>query len=195
EAMTKYVLKNVLENRQIELKILERDVTFLQRAVDEPFPRFKLREMIQILNKDHGFSLGPEDDLTTEAEAKIGEIYGVPVFVEDYPFAVKAFYMKRYTDEDGIERGYGSDLIAPEDAGEIGTAAVREENHDLLLASLIERGYEVEDYQWYLDLRKFGSVPHAGGGIGAERWVRWITGAQHIRETIPFPRTINRIKP
>ena len=195
ERMLKYVLDHVLKHRQTELKILERDLTLLERAVSEPFPRIKLRDMIRLLNEEHGFHLKPEDDLTTEAEAKIGEIYGVPVFVEDYPFAVKAFYMKRYLDEDGIERGFCADLIAPEDAGEIGTSAVREERYDVLLTALKSRGYRVEDYQWYLDLRKFGSVPHAGGGIGAERWVRWITGANHIRETIPFPRTMTRFYP
>ena len=195
EEMLKYVLSHVLEYRKVELKILERDTTALERAVNEPFARVNLRDIIRRLNDEHGFTLSPEDDLTTEAEEKIGELYGVPVFVEDYPFAVKAFYMKRYTDDDGIERGYCADLIAPEDAGEIATAAVREERYDALYEALTQRGYRVQDYRWYLDLRRFGSVPHAGGGVGAERWVRWITGAEHIRETIPFPRLINRITP
>lgn len=195
ERMLKYVLKHVLENRKTELEILGRDTTTLQKAIDEPFVRIKLGEIIEILNKDHGFSLGKEDDLNTEAEEKIGEIYGVPVFVEDYPYAVKAFYMKRYTDEAGVDRGYCADLIAPEGAGEIGTSAVRENDYDKLLSQLEGRGYKLEDYEWYLDIRKYGGVPHAGGGIGPERWVRWITGVDHIRETIPFPRTINRIKP
>ena len=195
EAMLKYVLKNVLENRQTELKILERDTTLLERAANEPFVRIKLRDMIKILNEEHGFDLSPEDDLNTEAEEKIGEIYGVPVFVEDYPYAVKAFYMKRYQDEDGVDRGYCADLIASEGGGEIATAAVRENDYDNLLKNLNERKYKLEDYAWYLDMRKYGGVPHAGGGIGLERWVRWITGVLHIRETIPFPRTINRVNP
>jgi len=195
EELVKYVLRAVLENKQVELKILDRDTTLLERAVNEPFVRIKLSEIIKILNKEHGFELGPEDDLNTEAEEKIGEIYGVPVFVEDYPFAVKAFYMKRYTDEDGVERGYGCDLIVPEGGGELATAAVRENSYDNLLNSLNERGYPVEDYQWYLDVRKYGGVPHAGGGVGLERWVRWVTGASHIRETIPFPRMIGRLRP
>jgi asparaginyl-tRNA synthetase len=195
ENMLKYVLRHVLGNRQAELKILERDTTLLERAANEPFVRMKLRDVIRMLNDEHGFSLKPDDDLNTEAEEKIGEIYKIPVFVEDYPYAVKAFYMKRYTDQDGTERGYCADLIASEGGGEIATAAVRESDYEKLLANLKERGYRVEDYQWYLDMRKYGGVLHAGGGVGLERWVRWITGVPHIRETIPFPRLINRITP
>ncbi len=195
EGMLKYVLVNVLENRKEELVILERDTAMFKRAVKEPFVRIKLRDIIKILNTEHGFNLKQDDDLNTEAEEKIGEIYGVPVFVEDYPYAVKAFYMKRYKDEDGTERGYCADLIAPDGGGEIGTAAVRETDYQKLLENLTERKYNVADYQWYLDLRKYGSVPHAGGGIGLERWVRWITGVPHIRETIPFPRLMNRLNP
>lgn len=195
ERMLKYVLKHVLENRKQELAILERDTTLLERAVNEPFVRLKLRDVIKELNEKHGFSLSVDDDLNTEAEEKIGEIYKIPVFVEDYPYAVKAFYMKRYTDEDGTERGYGCDLIASEGGGEIGTAAVREDSYDKLLQSLTERNYRVEDYAWYLDMRKYGGIIHAGGGVGLERWVRWITGVNHIRETIPFPRTITRMTP
>ena len=195
ERMLKYILKNILETRQTELKILERDTTLLARAAAEPFPRVKLRDMIRILNSEHGFALKPEDDLNTEAEEKIGEIYKLPVFMEDYPYAVKAFYMHRYTDPDGIERGYCADLIAPEGAGEIATAAVRENDYQKLLQNLEERHYKVTDYQWYLDMRRYGGIPHAGGGVGLERWVRWITGVSHVRETIPFPRTINRLTP
>ncbi|MBI2484866.1 asparagine--tRNA ligase [Candidatus Uhrbacteria bacterium] len=195
ERLLKYVLTHVLKERAQELKILERDTTLLARAAKEPFPRFKLRDMIRTLNEQHGFHLTAEDDLNTEAEEKIGEIYQLPVFIEDYPYAVKAFYMHRYTDADGIERGYCADLIAPEGAGEIATAAVRENDYQKLLANLKERNYRVEDYQWYLDVRKYGGIPHAGGGVGLERWVRWITGVNHVRETIPFPRTINRLTP
>lgn len=195
ERMLKHVLTHVLANRKEELTLLERDTTFLERAAHEPFPRVKLRDMIKKLNGEHGLTLKPDDDLNTEAEEKIGEIYGVPVFVEDYPYAVKAFYMKRYTDEDGTERGFCADLIAPEGAGEIATAAERESSYENLLRNLTERNYRVEDYAWYLDTRKYGAIQHAGGGIGLERWVRWITGVNHIRETIPFPRTIHRVTP
>ncbi|OGY87763.1 MAG: asparagine--tRNA ligase [Candidatus Kerfeldbacteria bacterium RIFOXYA2_FULL_38_24] len=195
EQMLQYVIGCVLKNRQQELAILGRDTTTLEKAAKTPFVRLKLRDAIKLLNTEHGFNLQSEDDLNTEAEEKIGEIYGVPVFVEDYPYAVKAFYMKRYTDEDGVERGYCADLIAPEGGGEIATAAVRENDYDKLVKNLKERKYRMEDYQWYLDLRKYGSIVHAGGGIGLERWVRWICGVKHIRETIPFPRMINRITP
>ena len=195
EKMLKYVLKKVLENRKTELAILERDTTLLERAVNEPFVRIKLRDAIRLLNEKHGFQLQAEDDLNTEAEEKIGEIYQIPVFVEDYPYAVKAFYMKRFTDEDGTARGFCADLIASEGGGEIATSAVREQDYEKLLTSLKERNYRVEDYEWYLDMRKYGGILHAGGGVGLERWVRWITGVNHIRETIPFPRTINSVTP
>src|SRR3989338_4674238 len=195
EKMLKYVLKKVLENRKTELAILERDTTLLERAVNEPFVRIKLRDAIRLLNEKHGFQFQAEDDLNTEAQHKIREIYQIPVFVEDYPYAVKAFYMKRFTDEDGTARGFCADLIASEGGGEIATSAVREQDYEKLLTSLKERNYRVEDYEWYLDMRKYGGILHAGGGVGLERWVRWITGVNHIRETIPFPRTINRVTP
>jgi asparaginyl-tRNA synthetase len=195
EKMVKYILSSVLEHRRQELQILKRDLTFLERARDTRFVRIKLRDAIAILNDQYQMGIPPGEDLKAEAEEKLGDHFGVPTFVKDYPYAVKAFYMQHYPDTDGVERAVCADLIAPEQAGEIATCAVRESSHENLIQNLKERGQPAEDYSWYLDVRKFGSVPHSGGGIGPERIIRWLTGVHHIRETIPFPRTLIRRHP
>lgn len=188
ERMVKRILKDCLTNCKTELEILERDTQIMQDAVDKPFLRIKHYDAKKML-EERGFKVDYNDDMTTEEEIEIGNIYKVPVFIEDYPFAVKAFYMKRYTDERGVERARNSDLIAPEEAREIIGGSQREDDYESLLKELKARNYSVEDYEWYLNVRKFGSVQHAGFGIGLERTVRWISGVHHIRETIPFPRT------
>ncbi len=195
EKMIKYVLTHVLDNRKQELKILERDLTVLERARDTRFIRIQLSDAIALLNKEYGMSLGAGEDLTAEPEEKLAEHFGVPVFVKDYPYEVKAFYMKHYRAEGGLERAVCADLLAPEGAGEIATCAVRESSYDKLIENLHERRQSPEDYSWYLDVRKYGSIPHSGGGIGPERIIRWLTGVHHIRETIPFPRTLVRSTP
>jgi asparaginyl-tRNA synthetase len=195
EAMVKYVLTAVLENRKFELELLKRDLTALNRARESSFIKIELRDAITLLNEKCGFPLAESDDLSADAEEKLGDYFGVPVFVKNYPYAKKAFYMKRYRDPRGTERAVCADLIAPEGAGEIATCAVREESYENLLRNLNERGQSPDEYSWYLDVRRYGSVPHAGGGIGPERIVRWITGVHHIRETIPFPRTLVRRTP
>ncbi|HNZ86179.1 MAG TPA: asparagine--tRNA ligase [bacterium] len=194
EALIKRILKDALENCKIELEILERDITLLQEIVKKPFIRMKHYDVKKLL-EEKGMKVDYEDDLTTEEETAIGDIFKIPVFVEDYPFKVKAFYMKKYTDERGMERAVNTDLIAPEEAREIIGGSQREESYEKLLEELKKRKYKLEDYEWYLNIRKYGSVPHSGFGVGLERVVRWITGVHHIRETIPFPRTLNRFKP
>lgn len=194
EKMVKRIVKDVLENCAEELKILERDTTLLQRVVNEPFLRFKHREVKKML-ADEGLTVDPLDDMTTEEEIYLGNKFQIPVFIEDYPFAVKAFYMKSYTDEDGVKRARCADLIAPEEGREIIGGSQREESFDVLLNEIETRNYPKSEYEWYLNTRKFGSVPHAGFGIGLERTIRWITGVHHIRETIAFPRMLNRMRP
>lgn len=194
EALIKRILKDALLNCKTELEILERDTTLMQEIVEKPFLRIKHYDIKKELEK-RGMKVDYEDDLTTEEETAIGEIYKIPVFVEDYPFKVKAFYMKKYTDERGMERAVNADLIAPEEAREIIGGSQREEDYDKLLEELKKRKYKLEDYEWYLNIRKYGSVPHSGFGVGLERVVRWLTGVHHIRETIPFPRTLNRFRP
>jgi len=188
ERMVKRILKDVLEKCSTELKILERDTAILESIVNTPFIRMKHYDAKKLL-EEKGFSVNYEDDMTTEEEIEIGNYFKIPVFIEDYPFAVKSFYMKNYIDDRGMKRAKNSDLIAPEEAREIIGGSQREEDHDMLLNELTARNYPVDEYQWYLNIRKYGSVPHSGFGIGLERTVRWITGVHHIRETIPFPRT------
>jgi len=188
ERMVKRILKDVLEKCSTELKILERDTAILESIVNTPFIRMKHYDAKKLL-EEKGFSVNYEDDMTTEEEIEIGNHFKIPVFIEDYPFAVKSFYMKNYIDDRGMKRAKNSDLIAPEEAREIIGGSQREEDHDMLLNELTARNYPVDEYQWYLNIRKYGSVPHSGFGIGLERTVRWITGVHHIRETIPFPRT------
>lgn len=188
ERLVKRIVKDALENCRLELEILERDTTILEDIVKKPFVHLKHFEAKQLLEKE-GLKVDYNDDMSTVEEIKLGDIYKLPVFVEDYPFEVKAFYMKNYTDERGLKRARCADLIAPEEAREIIGGSQREDNYDNLLTELKARNYSLEDYEWYLNIRKYGSVPHSGFGIGLERTVRWITGVHHIRETIPFPRT------
>lgn len=202
ERMVKRIVKDVLEHCQEELKILERDTTILQRLVHEPFVHLKHREAKRILKDERliakeaseqdGYEM---DDLSTEEEIALGNKYQVPVFIEDYPAEIKSFYMKRFTDEDGVLRARCADLIAPEEGREIIGGSQREEDYETLKKEIVDRQYPLEQYEWYLNTRKYGSVPHSGFGIGLERTVRWICGMHHIRETIAFPRMLNRMTP
>lgn len=194
ERMVKRIVKDVLEHCQAELKILERDTTLLQRLVDEPFVRMTHAEVKKVLANE-GLTVDPMDDMTTEEEIYLGNKYQLPVFITDYPAAVKAFYMKRDTDADGVLRARCADLIAPEEGREIIGGSQRNEDYESLKQEIVDRGYPLAEYEWYLNTRKYGSVPHSGFGIGLERTVRWITGVHHIRETIAFPRTLNRMTP
>ncbi|MBI4598685.1 asparagine--tRNA ligase [Candidatus Uhrbacteria bacterium] len=202
ERMVKRIVKDVLDQCRPELKILERDTAILERLVAEPFVRLTHAEAKRIL-KEEGLVTGVktfddtywQDDMSTEEEIALGEKYKLPVFIEDYPAAVKSFYMKRFTDEAGVLRAHCADLIAPEEGREIIGGSQREESYDVLRKEIVDRGYPLVQYEWYLNTRKYGSVPHSGFGIGLERTVRWITSMHHIRETIPFPRLLNRMAP
>ncbi|MFS8130762.1 MAG: asparagine--tRNA ligase [Candidatus Dojkabacteria bacterium] len=189
ERMVKRIIKDVLENCKVELEILERKTEILQACVDKPFERIKHYDAKKLLETQYGMTVDYADDMTTEEEIKIGDHFGVPTFIEDYPFEVKAFYMKSYIDERGVKRAKCADLIAPEEAREIIGGSQREESYEVLMNELKARNYPIEDYEWYLNIRKYGTVEHAGFGIGLERTIRWLTGVHHIRETIPFPRT------
>jgi asparaginyl-tRNA synthetase len=194
ERLIKRIVSDVLTYCQVELKILERDTTILEKLVKEPFLRMKHSEVKKLLAAE-GLEVNPLDDMTTEEEIYLGNKFQIPVFVEDFPLAVKAFYMKRYTDSEGVVRACCADLIAPEEGREIIGGSQREDNYEILKKEIIDRGYPLQEYEWYLNTRKYGSVPHSGFGPGLERIVRWITGVHHIRETIPFPRTLNRTRP
>ncbi len=194
ERLVKRILKDAIENCKTELEILERDTTIIQACVDNRFIRMKHYDAKKELEAD-GMKVDFEVDMTTEEEIALGNKYKLPVFIEDYPFEVKSFYMKSYEDERGLKRARCADLIAPEEAREIIGGSQREDNYETLLAELKNRDYSVSYYEWYLNVRKYGSVPHSGFGIGMERMVRWISGVHHIRETIPFPRTLILKKP
>lgn len=194
ERMVKRIVKDVLEHCQEELKVLERDTTILRNLVEKPFVRMTHAAAKAELAAD-GLAVDPLDDMGTEEEIYLGNKYKLPIFIEDYPAAVKAFYMKRSTDDAGVLRARNADLIAPEEGREIIGGSQREEGYAALKKEIVDRGYPLEQYEWYLNTRKYGSVPHSGFGIGLERTVRWITGVHHIRETIAFPRTLHRMSP
>lgn len=203
ERMVKRIVKDVLEQCQEELKILERDTTILQRLVNEPFVHLKHIEAKRILKEEKLISeeayadeqVYLYDDMSTEEEIALGNKYQLPVFIEDYPAEIKSFYMKRFTDEGGVLRARCADLIAPEEGREIIGGSQREVSYEALKKEIVDRNYPLDQYEWYLNTRKYGSVEHSGFGIGLERTVRWICGVHHIRETIAFPRLLNRMSP
>ena len=191
EELIRYVIRTVIERNSKELEILERDVEKLKKA-DASFKRMTHREVIDML-KRKGVDIDYHDDFGAPEEEMITAESDVPVFVERWPKEIKSFYMKR--DKDNPDLVLGADLIAPEGFGEIIGGSQREDDHDILLNRIKKEGYDVKDYQWFLDLRKYGSVPHSGFGIGLERLIQWMSGIRYIREVIPFPRMINRIYP
>lgn len=192
EDLIKAVLKAVLADCRYSLEVLERDPAPLEKALGEPFVRIDYGDAVDLLNRlEEPIELGA--DLGAPHETKLGEHYGLPVFVMDYPKAVKAFYMKE--DPKRPERVKCADLIAPEGHGEVIGGSEREADEKRLLERIEEAGLPAENYDWYLDLRKYGSVTHSGFGIGLERLVGWMAGIHHIREAIPFPRMMERLKP
>ncbi len=191
EKMISYIVRKVLENRSNELEVLERDTKKLEEILP-PFPRITYDDAVKILN-EKGLEFPWGEDFGAPHETAIGEHFNKPVFVTHYPTAIKAFYMKPA--EGRPEVCLGADLIAPEGYGEIIGGGERISDPALLMKRIEEHNLPKEDYQWYIDLRLYGSVPHSGFGIGIERLITWITGLKHIRETIPYPRTLGRIYP
>lgn len=191
EGLVKHVIQKVLDENQQELEILERDISALEKCL-QPFLRKTHTEVVKEL-QGMGSDIEDGADLGADDEKMLMEKYDVPMFVEKYPLAVKAFYMK--PDPENSDLALCSDLLAPEGYGEVFGGSEREEDYDRLLESIKKHDLEPEVFDWYLDLRKYGSVPHSGFGIGLERMVAWMCGIKHVRETIPFPRLINRIKP
>jgi len=191
EEMLRYIVNRVLENRNNDLEMLERDVSALKRC-NKPFNRITYTEAVDII-KESGMDFKWGDDFGTPHEEVIARHFDVPTFVYKYPAAVKAFYMKRDSEDERLALGF--DLLAPEGYGEIVGGGQREENYDTLVNRIEEFNLPLDAFKWYLDLRKYGSVPHAGFGLGIERTVRWICKLHHIRETAAFPRTLERIYP
>lgn len=191
EKLIGYIVRQVLEKCQEELKILERDIKSLEK-IKPQFPKITYQEAIKKLQKK-GSKIKFGDDFGGDEETLLATEFDQPLFIEKYPAKIKAFYMKR--DSVNPELALNNDLLAPEGYGEIIGGSQREDDYQTLLKKLKEEKLPVKDFQWYLDLRRYGSVPHSGFGYGLERITAWLTGVKHIRETIPFPRTINRIRP
>lgn len=191
EEFVEYIVQNVLKNRRAELEVIERDITKLE-AIKRPFPRISYDEAVKILERK-GIAFEYGNDFGAPDETAISEDYDRPVMVHTWPKEVKAFYMKE--DENDPTKAKGVDMLAPEGYGEIIGGAQREDDFEKLLAKIKEHNLPEEYFKWYLDLRKYGSVPHAGFGMGIERTVAWLCGIHHVRETIPFPRMMGRLNP
>jgi asparaginyl-tRNA synthetase len=191
EQFVEYIVQRTIKNKAAELALLKRDLTVLQN-VKGPFPRVHYDEAVKIIKKENPAFIDG-DDFGAPDEAIISSKFDRPVFIHHFPTAIKAFYMKE--DPTNPERTMSCDLIAPEGYGEIIGGGQREENIDVLLKKIEEHKLRKEDFEWFLDLRRYGSFPHAGFGLGVERTVAWITGVQHVRETIPFPRLYGRNYP
>ena len=185
------IVQRVLTERQEELQVLERDTTFLEK-VQSPFPRISYQEAFDILEKE-GTQTPRGSDFGGTDETIISSQFDRPVIVHRYPTAIKAFYMQ--PDGKNSELALCMDMLAPEGYGEIIGGSQRIHDYDLLLERIEEHHLPRESFQWYLDLRKYGSVPHSGFGMGVERVVAWICGIDHVRETIAFPRMLYRMYP
>ena len=191
EEMILFVVNRVLENRLPELKTLERDLTKLQ-AVQSPFPRLSYDEAVKIL-KANGSEIEWGGDFGGGDETILTQQFDRPIMVDRYPSAIKAFYMQ--PDPERPEVALGVDVLAPEGYGEIIGGGERIHDPELLLRRIDEHQLPREAFEWYIDLRKYGTVPHGGFGMGIERCVAWICGLEHVRETIAFPRLLNRLRP
>ena len=191
EGLVSAIVQSVLQNKKPELETLKRDTAKLQN-VKAPFPRISYDQAIKILN-DKGNPSKFGDDIGGDEETIISSEFDRPVMVHRYPSAIKAFYMQ--PDAGDPAKALAFDVLAPEGYGEIIGGSQRIHDYDLLVKRLKEHNLPVQAFQWYLDLRRYGSVPHAGFGMGLERTVAWICGTEHIREVIPFPRMIYRVYP
>ena len=186
-----YIVGRVLEARRPELEILERDVKPLE-AICKPFPRLHYEEAVKIL-RANGSDIPDGDDFGGDDETILTKQFDRPIIVHRYPAAVKAFYMKK--DPTDPKYSLSMDVLAPEGYGEVIGGGQREDDLATLQAAIAAQGLPQEAFKWYLDIRRFGSVPHAGFGLGLERSVAWVCGLPHIRETIPFPRMLEKITP
>ncbi|KRM56043.1 asparagine--tRNA ligase [Lacticaseibacillus sharpeae] len=187
-----YLVQNVIDHCEYDLKLLDRDVDQLRKYTQLPYPRISYDEAIEMLQKG-GFDSKWGDDFGAPEETYISDQFEQPVFIMNYPKTIKPFYMKPHPDRDDVY--LCADLLAPEGYGEIIGGSERETDYDALKEAVLAKGLDLSEYEWYLDLRKYGSVPHSGFGLGLERAITWICKLDHLREAIPFPRMINRIKP
>lgn len=192
EQMVSYVVQTVLQERKTELQVLERDTSFLEKIVP-PFPRISYDDAVKLIQEKGNAKFVWGDDFGAPDETLISEQFDRPVFVHHYPTAMKAFYMA--PDPERPEVCLSADLLAPEGYGEVIGGGQRSDNLEYLEAQLSKHKLPREPYEWYLDLRKYGSVPHCGFGLGIERTVAWICKLDHVRETIPFARMMDKMYP
>jgi asparaginyl-tRNA synthetase len=197
EDLIVYIIERVLDERKEDLKTLERDISKLE-AISKPFPRVHYDEAVRILQE--GFEKGELEnrfewggDFGAPDETYISKKFDAPVFVHHFPAAIKAFYFER--DKERPELALGADLLAPEGYGEIIGGGERAMDLEFLEKQIEAHNLPREAFEWYLDLRRYGTVPHAGFGMGVERCTAWMCGIEHVRETIPFPRMLYRLKP
>ena len=197
EGLITFIVKRCLEKRRADLQTIGRDIAKLEK-IDMPFPRINYDEAVKMLQE--GFAKGALEnkfewggDLGSPDETYLSALFERPLMIHRYPAKVKAFYME--PDPQHPDLALCVDVLAPEGYGEIIGGSQRMASHELLLQRIHEHGLPEEAFKWYLDLRKFGSVPHGGFGMGIERAVAWIGGLEHVRETIPFPRTLHRLYP
>src|SRR3989344_6528768 len=193
EGVIKHIFSKVLENNKKELELLGRDIKKLEPVINKKFPRIKYEDALKILKDKAKMIIPYGKDMRTGEEDALSKLYDIPIFITHYPKEIKAFYMK----EDDKDKNVvlGSDLVAPEGYGEIIGASERETDLKELIRKLKAQGEDPERYSWYLDTRRYGSVPHAGFGLGVERVIAWICGLDNIKDAIPFPRTMLRYKP
>ncbi len=193
EKYVAYLVQSILDNCDYALDVLERDKAQLARYTQVPYPRISYDDAVTLL-KENGFEdIEWGDDFGAPHETFIANSFEQPVFILNYPKAIKPFYMKPHPTRDDVV--ICADMIAPEGYGEIIGGSERATDYEYLLEQIKLHGLDEEEYSWYLDLRKYGSVPHSGFGLGLERTVTWLTGIDHVRESIPFPRLLNRIYP
>jgi asparaginyl-tRNA synthetase len=192
QELVSYLVERVLEKRRPELDLLERDTARLESAASGDFPRLTYDQALEIL-REQGEALEWGDDFGAPHETILGNLHDRPIFIEAWPTEAKAFYMQPY--EDDPTRVKCADLIAPEGYGELIGGSERISDLKLLEQRIAEHNLPREAFEWYLDLRRYGSVPHSGFGMGFERTLAWITGVHHLREVIPFPRMLTRMYP
>ncbi|WP_057914402.1 asparagine--tRNA ligase [Peribacillus muralis] len=192
EQFVSSIVQSVLKNCQLELNTLGRDTAKLEQ-IQAPFPRITYDDAIKFLHEQGFEDIQWGDDFGAPHETAIAESYDKPVFITHYPTKIKPFYMQPAADREDVV--LCADLIAPEGYGEIIGGSERIHDQKLLEQRINEHGLSEDAYKWYMELRKYGSVPHSGFGLGLERTVAWISGVEHVRETIPFPRLLNRLYP
>jgi len=193
EGLIKHVIKTVLEKHKEDLEILKRDIKPLETAISKPFYRMTYTEVLKLLKEKADMDVEWGKDLRTIEEDKLSKMHDTFTIVTRYPKVVKAFYMKEDPKDPKVVLGF--DCIGPEGYGEIIGASEREPDLEKIKQRLKDDGEDPKHYEFYLDTRRYGSVPHAGFGMGVERLVAYITGVDNIKDTIPFPRTMVRYKP